>query len=61
METIKQVLMCRDNHTEEEADDLIFAARESLQNYLDLGDIEGVENVCEEYFGLELDYLFDLL
>ena len=41
--------------SEEEADDLINQAKEDFYKRLGNGDI--VENICEEWFGLELDYL----
>ena len=53
--------MKRDGMTYEEADNLIDEAREALQNYLDEGDFFGAENVCEEFFGLEPDYLDELM
>ena len=61
METIKQVLMRRDGLTSQEADEAIQEAREALQGYLEDGDMEAAENVCEEYFSLEPDYIFELL
>ena len=60
METLKQVLMRRDDMTEAEADEAIAEAREVLQEYLDAGDFESAHDVCEEMFGLEPDYLIDL-
>ena len=61
MNKIARVLMKRDGMTYEEADNLIDEAREALQNYLDEGDSFGAENVCEEFFGLEPDYLDELI
>lgn len=61
METIKEVIMRRDGISAEEADDLIFDAKEQLQEYLELGDIESAEQICQEYFGLEPDYIMELL
>ena len=61
METIKQVLMRRDGLTEEAADELIADAKATLDAYLQEGDLESAENICEEFFGLEPDYLFELL
>ena len=55
-ESIKQILMRRDNLTSEEADRQIDSAREAFYGYLDSAD-----NVCQEYFGLEPDYLDELL
>ena len=61
METIKEVIMRRDNLTSEEADELIEEAKEALTYYLDEDDHESAENICEEYFGLEPDYIIELL
>ena len=61
MSKIKQVLMKRDGMTYEEADNLIDEAKEALQNYLDEGDFFGADHVCEEFFGLEPDYLDELI
>lgn len=61
MSRIKRVLMKRDGMSSEEADNLIDEAKEALQYYLDEGDSFGAENVCEEFFGLEPDYLFELI
>ena len=61
MNKIARVLMKRDGMTYEEANNLIDEAREALQNYLDEGDSFGAENVCEEFFGLEPDYLYELI
>lgn len=59
--TIKQVLMERDGIDEEAADELIQEARWQMETYLEEGDIDAAENICEEYFGLEPDYLDDLM
>ena len=61
MNKIARVLMKRDGMTYEEANNLIDEAREALQNYFDEGDSFGAENVCEEFFGLEPDYLDELM
>ena len=61
METIKQVLMRRDGLTKESADELIADAKATLDAYFQEGDLESAENICEEFFGLEPDYLFELL
>lgn len=60
-ESIKQVLIRRDSMPPEDADKLIEEAKEALQLYLLDEDIEPVENVCEEFFGLEPDYLIELM
>ena len=47
--------------TEVEATDLINDAQGQLSDYLAEGDLEGAEDICQEYFGLEPDYLMELL
>lgn len=59
--TIKQILMRRDNMSPEAADEEIKAASEALQEYLDAGDFESAHYVCAEFFGLEPDYVFELI
>ena len=59
METIKQVLMERDGMSEDEAQELINTCKEDFQERLIEGEIPF--NICEEYFGLEPDYLMELL
>lgn len=56
MESLKQVLMRRDDMSSEEADEMIQEARERV-----LTDGENPEDVLQEEFGLEPDYVFDLL
>jgi hypothetical protein len=58
-ETIKQVLMRRDHMTEEEAEDLITQAKADLNERLAEG--EEPYDICEEWFGLEPDYLMELI
>lgn len=60
MKTIKQVLMERDGMTADEADGLIEEAKDALNMYLVEGDTESAHDICEEFFGLEPDYLFEL-
>ena len=54
-ETLKQVIMRRDNMSSAEAEELINEAKEELAEG---GD---PEEILAEYFGLELDYIMDLL
>jgi len=61
METIKQVLIRRDNMTSDEADDLINEAIETMNEYFDNNDMESAYNICYEFFGLEPDYLDELI
>lgn len=55
METLKQILIRRDNLTPEEADGQIAKARELVLAG------EDPEEILEDYFGLEPDYIFDLI
>ena len=61
IESIKQILMRRDGMTEQEAKNLIIDAKATLQEYLDNNDFFAAEDICNEYFGLEPDYLMELL
>jgi len=61
MGAIKNVLMKRDNMSEKEAENLIQDAKEQLEEYLEFDDICSAENICEEFFGLELDYIDELI
>jgi len=61
MESIKEVLMRRDNMPEDEADELIEEAKDAIATYLENGDVMAAEEVCYEYFGLEPDYLMELI
>ena len=59
MRSIKQVLMDRDGLTEDEALDIMAECKEDLQNRLAKGEMPF--DICEEYFGLEPDYLDELI
>jgi hypothetical protein len=62
METVKQVLMRRDGMSSEEADDLIEEASNEISAILaNDGTLDEVEEVVCRYFGLELDYVVELL
>ncbi len=54
-ETIKQVLMRRDGLSADEADEMIDYAKERI------ADGQDPEEVCAEEFGLEPDYVLELL
>ena len=53
--------MDRDKLNKEEAEDLISEAKEALQEYLLQGNLNNAEDICAEYFGLEPDYLEELI
>lgn len=59
MDSIKEVLMKRDGLSEEEAEARIEEAQEELQMRLARGDMPF--DLCQEFFGLEPDYLEELL
>jgi len=59
VDSIKSVLMERDGMSEEEAKSLIQEAREGLFRRLYEG--KDAHDICEEYFGLEPDYLDELM
>ena len=54
-EPLKDVIMKRDGMSSNEADDLINEAKQAIL------DGEDPEEVLEDYFGLELDYILDIL
>jgi hypothetical protein len=60
MSEIKKILMKRDGMSSAEADDLIKEAIEDLNSRLEACD-PSAEDICNEYFGLEPDYLMELL
>jgi hypothetical protein len=61
MQNIVETLMARDSITENEAKELIVEAKKQFDVYLEEGDFEGAENICQEYFGLEPDYIFEVM
>lgn len=61
LESIKDILIRRDGNTPEEAEDRIAEAKEALNQYLDEGDTGSAYDICEEFFGLEPDYIYELI
>jgi len=57
--TLKATLMNRDGLSSEEVDDMIADAREELMERIENG--EYCDDFCEEMFGLEPDYIMDLI
>lgn len=51
--------MDRDGITAQAADDLITDAKEDLFRRLNNGEMP--DDICEEWFGLEPDYIFELI
>jgi hypothetical protein len=60
-QNIKTILMQRDQMTSEQADALIREAVDDLSTRLEEGDIQSAYDICMEYFGLEPDYLEEML
>ena len=58
-QNIQQVLMKRDGLSALEAAELIEDAREDLAQRLEQGEMP--YDICEEWFGLEPDYIMELL
>lgn len=61
MGEIKEVLMRRDGMSSSEADELIHEARKQLYQYLEADDQSSAEDICAEFFGLEPDYIEELI
>lgn len=58
---LEKVLMQRDGLTFEQAQEEIAEAKEILESYLEEGDHESAHDICSECFGLEPDYIFDVI
>jgi hypothetical protein len=61
MKTIKEILMKRDGKTTAEAEELIMEAQDAFDDYLNDGEEELASNICQEFFGLEPDYLTEFM
>lgn len=61
MEHITDVLVSRDGITEEEAEQRVADFREEIDDLIMEGDLEGIEDALMDDFGLEPDYLMDIL
>jgi len=59
MESLKTVLMRKFDYTEDEAQDEIDSCRFDLMQRIDEGEMP--DDICQEYWGLEPDYLDELL
>ena len=60
-ESIKQILMRRDGNSESEADERIRICKDELYELLEEGDADYAYEVCADHFGLEPDYLDELI
>ena len=61
MEHITDVLVRRDGITEDEAERQVADFREEIEDLIMEGDLEGIEDALMDDFGLEPDYLMDIL
>lgn len=61
MKPLIEVLMDRDGMTKGEANDEITRVRDLLNQYLQNGEMCFAETICEDEFGLEPDYIMDLM
>lgn len=61
-EDVKRILMERDGMDAEHAQELVEEAQEEISMAIAEGaSIDEVEQIIEDYFGLEPDYLMDFL
>ena len=61
MSEIKYILMKRDGISAAEADDIIEATKEEIDEALAVGDYDEVEDIMACNLGLEMDYIFELV
>ena len=61
MKEIERILMERDGMTQSEARSLIQEAKDQFDEYILDGDMSSAEDICNEYFGLEQDYLIHFM
>lgn len=57
--SIKKILMERDSMSSGKADDLISDAKQDLDERLAAG--EDAQDICADWFGLEPDFIMDLI
>ena len=61
MNDLKTALIQRDKISESKAEELISNAKEDLMQLIEDGELESAFDFCMDEFGLEPDYLEDLL
>lgn len=61
MTAFEKILMKRDGLTEEEAREERKYAKEEIAELVAFEDYEGVEDFLAGEYGLEMDYIFDLI
>lgn len=60
-ETMKEVLMRRDNMSELEADNYLEETMDEIRAAIADGDLDEVEDIMLHDVGLEMDYLEDMM
>lgn len=61
MKTLIQVLMERDGLTKYQAIQQVKEAYDLFQDYLETGELGLADDICQDEFGLEPDFIFDLI
>ena len=61
MSELKKILIECKGYTASEASSEIREAKDIMREYLENGDMSGAYDICEEMWGLEPDYLMDLM
>jgi len=61
MESLIGVLMRRDGLSEAQAKEQIQEARDRVREYLDEGELDMAHDICAEMWGLEPDYLLEII
>jgi hypothetical protein len=61
MNRIIKILMKRDGVTEDEARESCDYAAAEAREHLETGDLAAIEDILSDHFGLEPDYIFDLI
>ena len=61
MGRIENILMKRDGISKQEARERVAECREAVYEALDCGDMWEVEDIVEDFLGLEPDYIDDLI
>ena len=61
MTEVERVLMRRDGYSREEAADALAEARDEVNEWAATGEGRDPEEILYEDFGLEPDYIFDLM
>ena len=58
---VVEILMRRDDMTQQEAEHLLNRVREEINDVIEDGDPAAVEDIMYTELGLEMDYIFDIL